>query len=242
MTLPTTALLHGYLGFARRGPIVYFRGVERALRQRGIVALVPEVPAAGTVAERAEALARQLFRSDAPAFALVAHSMGGLDARYLIARLDPDRRIRSLLTVGTPHRGTPLADWMLESRGLFAAVIRRIGMPGLLELTPRARAAEPIPDRADVAYSSYAACRAPGEFPWCLAPFARIIAQDNDSQVPVESARWGEFRGILRTDHLELIGWNLGWSSPRTARPFDHLGFWTRAVNEAIAAAQSRAG
>jgi len=76
-----------------------------------------------------------------PPFALVAHSMGGLDARHLIARLDPDRRVKSLVTVGTPHLGTPLASWLLDSRRLVPAVIRRIGNPGLRELTPEVRAA-----------------------------------------------------------------------------------------------------
>ena len=107
MASPTLALLHGFLGFSRRGPIEYFRGVKEALRKMHIVPLIPEVPSAGTIAERAEVLAHKLFRNNAPAFALVAHSMGGLDARYLITHLDPDRRVKSLLTVSTPHRGSP---------------------------------------------------------------------------------------------------------------------------------------
>lgn len=38
--------------------------MEHALRQARIAPLVPEVPPAGKVAERAEALASQLFRMD----------------------------------------------------------------------------------------------------------------------------------------------------------------------------------
>src|SRR6185437_7130 len=132
-------LLYGFLGFSRCGLIEYFRGVEHALRQARIAPLVPEVPPAGTVAERAEALASQLFRIDASSFSLVAHSMGGLDARHLITHLDPDRRVKSLLTIATPHRGMPVADWLLESCGLIPAWIRYMGRPGLDELTPEAR-------------------------------------------------------------------------------------------------------
>ena len=40
---------------------------------------------------------------------IVAHSMGGLTAAYLLKKLDRGRRVRSLVTLGTPHRGTPLA-------------------------------------------------------------------------------------------------------------------------------------
>lgn len=237
---PTLALLHGFLGFSRRGPIECFRGVEHALRRVHITPLIPEVPPAGTIVERAEALAQQLFRNDAPAFALLAHSMGGLDARHLITHLDPDRRVKSLLTVATPHHGTPLAIWILESGGLIPAWIRHIGHPGLGELTPQARSAAPIPDRSDVAYSSYAGHRPLYEQPFWLRYFGRAIPEANDGLVPVESAKWGEFRGVLRTDHIELLGWSLDLPNRRTGRPFDHLDFWTRTAIEAIATAAGK--
>ena len=38
---PVPVLLHGFLGFVRLGPAVYFRGVEQALRADGIVPLIP---------------------------------------------------------------------------------------------------------------------------------------------------------------------------------------------------------
>src|SRR5262249_5187529 len=34
-----------------------------------------------------------------------AHSMGGLDARYMISRLGMAKRVLSLTTIATPHRG-----------------------------------------------------------------------------------------------------------------------------------------
>lgn len=240
MALPTLALLHGFLGFSHRGPIAYFRGVEHALHRMHIIPLIPEMPSAGTIAERAEALSRQLFRSNAPAFALIGHSMGGLDARYLITHLDPDRRVKSLLTVATPHRGSPLASWFLQSRGLIPARIRHIGNPGLGELTPDARTAMPIPDREDVDYSSYASCRPLHELPFWFRPYGRVFREDNDGMVPVNSAQWGKFRGVMRADHLELIGWSLDLPNTQSGRPFDHLHFWTRAATEAITSAESK--
>lgn len=238
MVHPTVALLHGFLGFSRRGPIEQFRGVEKALTRAQIRPLIPEVPSAGTIAERAEALALKLFHGTTPAFALVAHSMGGLDARYLIAHLDPDRRVRSLLTVSTPHRGSPLAQWFLEAgRGPIPAWIRHIGNPALGELTPEARLSMPIPDRADVAYSSYASCRPANELPFWLRPYGRLIPGDNDGMVPVSSAQWGKFRGTLRADHIELLGWSLALPNAQTARPFNHRQFWVAAAVEAAAAA-----
>jgi triacylglycerol lipase len=240
MATPTVVLLHGFLGFSRWGPIEQFRGVEKALGRKDIRPLIPEVPGAGTIAERAEILANKLFRGRAPVFALVAHSMGGLDARYLISHLDPDRRVKSLLTVSTPHRGSPLAQWFLEAKGPVPAWIRHIGHPALGELTPAACEAIQIPDRPDVAYSSYASHRPLEELPFWLRPYGRVMREDNDGMVPVASAGWGKFRGTLRADHIELLGWSLALPDRQSARPFNHRQFWIEAANQAIAAAEDK--
>jgi triacylglycerol esterase/lipase EstA (alpha/beta hydrolase family) len=58
---------------------------------------------------------------------VVAHSLGGLIARARVALTDPARAYRrpdnfqrgdfhKLITVGTPHRGTPLADFLVAHR------------------------------------------------------------------------------------------------------------------------------
>src|SRR5262245_30001914 len=40
---------------------------------------------------------------------IVGHSEGGLLARYYVQKLNGARRVRHLVTLGTPHRGTPWA-------------------------------------------------------------------------------------------------------------------------------------
>jgi pimeloyl-ACP methyl ester carboxylesterase len=45
---------------------------------------------------------------------LIGHSLGGLDARYLAANLDPDGQVRTITTLSTPHWGTPVADIALD--------------------------------------------------------------------------------------------------------------------------------
>lgn len=42
-------------------------------------------------------------------FHIVGHSQGGLVARLYIQQLGGDRRVKSLVTLGTPHHGTPTA-------------------------------------------------------------------------------------------------------------------------------------
>jgi triacylglycerol lipase len=52
---------------------------------------------------------------------VIGHSKGGLIAAWWVKRLDGPRRVRTLVTLGTPHRGTPLAwagmlfAWLLPS-------------------------------------------------------------------------------------------------------------------------------
>lgn len=240
MVAPTLVLVHGFLGFSHWGPIEYFRGVRKMLLRAGIHPLIPQVPSAGSIAMRAEVLARKLFLTDAPAFALVGHSMGGLDARYLITHLDPDRRVKSLLTIATPHLGTPLATWFLEASRPIPALVRYIGRPGLSELTPDARAVMPIPNREDVDYCSYAGCRTLDELPFWLRHCGGLIPEDNDGMVPVSSAKWGQFRGTVHADHLELVGWSIRLPDARSDRPLNHLAFWSEVATVALAGAQDK--
>jgi triacylglycerol lipase len=48
---------------------------------------------------------------------VIAHSMGGLDARFLLSPANPSNmsdRIVSLTTISTPHQGSPIADVVME--------------------------------------------------------------------------------------------------------------------------------
>jgi hypothetical protein len=67
---------------------------------------------------------------------VVGHSLGGLIARYLVQRQGGDRRVESLVTLGTPHSGSVLAHVVPTP------LIRQLrpGSPVLEELS------EPAPD------------------------------------------------------------------------------------------------
>jgi pimeloyl-ACP methyl ester carboxylesterase len=61
---------------------------------------------------------------------LIGHGKGGLIARYYAKRLGGDRRVRNLITLGTPHNGTPRAyldptSWQMTPMSRF---IRRLKM------------------------------------------------------------------------------------------------------------------
>jgi triacylglycerol lipase len=241
----TVVFVHGFLGFGRV-PVLkvpYFRGVDALMAGVGAPFLIPGLPRAASVRERAEALARVLAGSAAPAFVLVGHSMGGLDSRFVAARLDPGRRVKAVVTLGTPHRGSPLADWALAGKDPLAWLASRCWRSALSDLTPAAaiRFNADFPDRPDVRYLSFAGARPAAEIPAWARRFHRLIADregDNDAQVSVQSARWGDFRGAVRADHWELIGWNLTLADRAQARPFGHLELLAAAVRDGLAAAE----
>ncbi|ORZ31654.1 Alpha/Beta hydrolase protein [Catenaria anguillulae PL171] len=115
-------LCHGLFGFdymdvraipAVKWRIHYWRGIAEALQEIGCKVYVARVPSAGNVHSRALALYRFLEENEIRHANLIAHSMGGLDARYLLSRLGPppSTRIHTLTTISTPHRGSPMMDW-----------------------------------------------------------------------------------------------------------------------------------
>jgi len=235
--------LHGILGadvIRKAWPgFRYFRGIRETLKAPGASIHFPVVPSASSIANRADVLQVYIDQIKSDCIHLIAHSMGGLDARYLINNCDPARRIHSLTTVGTPHHGSELVHWVETSRGLVQSFARHFLYPGILELTPQAcdRFNRDTPDRSGVSYSSWAGYRPVEEMPLLYRKQTRVIqrqAGENDSQVSVTSATWGVFRGAVRADHMELAGWSLGLPKKGIKRPFDHAAFYQSLVNEIL--------
>jgi triacylglycerol lipase len=107
--------LESYLGRGLARPIVRVRLGGRMAAQLGCIRASAE-----RVIDAIEELARVPGFSHAD---VVGHSMGGLVATYALKRLDAKRRIRRVVTLGSPHRGTPLA---LAGALVFGAFSRGI--------------------------------------------------------------------------------------------------------------------
>lgn len=107
-------LHHGFAGFRDLGPLNYFYNVAADLRSRGETVYESVVSPFDDSSVRAPQLAayvdQALRETRRGRVILVAHSQGGLDARYLISRLGYADRVALLVTVSTPHRGTRVAD------------------------------------------------------------------------------------------------------------------------------------
>ncbi|MEE8083907.1 MAG: alpha/beta fold hydrolase [Alphaproteobacteria bacterium] len=243
-TPPTFVFVHGFLGFVRipmLPNVTYFRRLEPALRRWQVPCMFPAVPNAGTVEARAKALAQALKSLGNRPVVLVGASMGGLDARYLTNRLQEGERVRAVVSVGTPHRGSPVADWALAGELPVPRFLLRRWCPAIEDLRPETceQRNDETADRPDVTYLSCAGMRPPSHLPWPLADYARRMQPthgDNDGLVPVTSARWGRFLGVHQADHVELIGWRLPRWAWTKSRPFDHLRLYRNLISQALAA------
>jgi triacylglycerol lipase len=106
-------LAHGFTG----GVDSFDPEIVSALEADGFAVLRDAVPPVDSVENRAAALAIQIdaFIADhqLDRVHVIAHSMGGLDTRFLISSLGYADKITSLTTLETPHRGSPLADLAL---------------------------------------------------------------------------------------------------------------------------------
>ena len=86
---------------------------------------------------------------------VLAHSMGGLVARYWAGALGGWQRCRALIMLGTPHRGAPKAmDWLVNGAGAgrlrLPAVTKVIrAWPSVYELLPQYEAVLAIPADGD---------------------------------------------------------------------------------------------
>lgn len=73
------------------------------------------------LAERvADKLERLCMRTGLRSFHIVGHSKGGLIAREYVQHLGGARRVKSVITLGTPHHGTPTAAIGVALMGMGA--------------------------------------------------------------------------------------------------------------------------
>lgn len=213
-------LHHGLFGFGdfKLGPLrmSYFRGIDDAIAARGHPVITPRVHPTGGVAMRAEQLKQALLEQmNGQKVVIVAHSLGGLDARYMISRLGMADRVAALVTISTPHRGTAFADWFhkhlgtrLGGIGLMKGLRLEIGALHDLMTEQSVRFNAETPDAPGVKYYSISAARPWHKVPpWAVASWRIVNAAEgpNDALVSVRSAAWGEHLETWPADHWHTI-------------------------------------
>jgi triacylglycerol lipase len=213
----------------------YFKGIASYLRKNGVEVYHTNVSFAADVETRAKDLTREIQKIlDTTGHAkvhIIGHSMGGLDARHMIVHEGMADKVATLTTIGTPHLGSPVADWVLENGldKLVEALREVINLEGARSLTPGAcrefnafaRSAEAC---NAVIYQTYASSQKRES---TFLPFQRtwqIVYEkegDNDGLVSVPSQKWAERlvgkEGTIKfikqhhfplpADHINQMGW-----------------------------------
>jgi len=211
------------------GPLdlgTYFRGIPEFLSSNGTVVKVAQLPTDASIAERAAVLKNFLeTEMKGQMVNIIAHSIGGLDARYMVSVLK-SFQVSTITTIGTPHYGTPLADWanrqMNSSFGLWYWFFRLVGYDFkgrrfLPEITTAKMKVfnEKVPDSLDVRYFSVRTRARFNEGGLSMALFltARwmegqghyLTANGHDGMVPYDSQVWGKELPTASIDHLAQI-------------------------------------
>ncbi|MEX0693637.1 MAG: alpha/beta fold hydrolase [Rhodospirillales bacterium] len=235
--------LHGFLGRAETRiaghTFEYFRGLNAVVAEAGVDAYAPQMPLKTGIEDRALNVRPLLSTLTTPHIVLVGVSMGGLVARALASRHDPACRVRSVVTIATPHRGSPLADRMLAGDSWLPGFLVDQFRPALHDLTlAEAKTFNArTPDRPDVSYHSWAFARDDAEMPPLFKKRQqRIFALEgpNDGLVSVHSATWGKFMGTERADHLECIGWSPAFANKDIGRPYNQMALWRRVIETGL--------
>ncbi len=215
----------------------YFKKIRSTLLRAGFSAFHTHVSWGAPLAKRADELAHEvdsiLSLTGAPKVHIIAHSMGGLDARQMICALGYAPKVCSLTTIATPHHGSPLADYVTEERSWRDQTLRRLqkyfelthkDLRGFRDMTleacdSRNNRFAPLEAECGVHYRTWAGvCEfwpmfAPLKVGYLLLRF-QFGEPRNDGLVPLASAKWRDefFQGLVPWDHFNEVGW---WTPDR---------------------------
>lgn len=230
-------LCHGYGAYASIIKPTQLHDVCMLLRSHGVLAIAPNGAPFASIQTRAENWV-DLFHEvrnqlHADKMNIVAHSMGGLDMRYAITKLDLAPYVESLTTVATPHHGTALADLGMKTPELIKDRLKDflnwvgnnmysrvesdiMGAISQLTIDYVTNTFNPaVPDVEGINYYSYSAAfesQAILDVTPALLVQTRFLSKQegpNDGIVSAKSAVWGQHIAQLSLNHLEQIKLNI---------------------------------
>lgn len=248
-------LAHGLLGLGAKTAskllnTPYFNQIDTYLRlKHGLRVLATDVEGVAHSSIRGTQLLEQIRkwpeRKAGERVTVIAHSQGGLDARWAISQLGGEDVIHKLITLSTPHRGSALCEQLAlpmlqNSPDRLRSIMESVCVPvdAAVFLSPEAMRDFNLacPDSPNVTYQSLGGARQRHIEYWApfiaLAPLLNRYERGlNDGLVTVASSRWGEYLGTLNHDHVDMINFPLkAIHRPRMEPLWDYLT--ELAVNE----------
>ena len=213
-------MIHG-TGFRDRKFLNYWGRIPAALQKQGATLYYGHQDSWGSVEYNAgvlkDNLNRILTETKCEKVNIIAHSKGGVEARYMISSLDMADRVASLTTIATIHHGSKTIDllcklpiWLFKIAAFFTNLFFRMLGDKKPDFYTASRQFSTVhmktfneqnPDAPRIHYQSYAAVmKNPFSDIFLFWPnlIVSLIEGENDGLVTPKSASWANFKGVLR--------------------------------------------
>lgn len=249
-------MVHG-IGFRDLRHYNYWGRIPELLEQHGAKIYYGHQNAWGTIennaADIAKVIDKALAENECDKVNIIAHSKGGLDCRYLISSLGYGDKVASLTTINTPHRGSEMITLLNKMPDyMYRYISKQLNKPFLIagdnepdcyssskQLDPKyCEEFNKVNLNVEgVYYQSYTSVMKNMFSDSLLSiPYLgmRLMkARESDGLVEINSAKWGEFKGVLRStskrgiSHGDMID-----LKREDIRGFDVLKFFYEVVCE----------
>ena len=212
-------LIHG-TGTRDDGRLSCWGRIPTALESEGATVFFSNQDAWGTIEENAESVKERalavLSESGSEKLNIIALSKGGLEARYMIHKFDMGDKVASLTTISTPHRGSKTIDFLYRK---FSPIMRFVAIfancisrwkgdrnPDFYSICKQFSTAycekfnRDVLDSDKVYYQSFASSMKKSYSDMLLFvphAFVKFFDGECDGIVSVDSAKWGEFKGVI---------------------------------------------
>ena len=209
-----------------------FGRIDKILQGEGFTVYKSKTDSFGCIEDNGETLKKEITKiveeTGCEKVNIIAHSKGGLDSIYMIEKLGMEKYVASLTTLCTPHKGSPIASWILRlPRWLLRIVAFFVNFfyrilgdkhPDALRVCEQLKRSGSIEKKtlnvkADIYVQSYSASmkKTRDDFimgvPLLVSHYSERVV-DSDGLVPEDSTKFGEYKGEAIQDsisHAEII-------------------------------------
>ena len=208
-----------------------FGQIGQELEKEGYKVYIADTDGFGSIETNGEQLKRYiegvLEKSGAEKVNIIAHSKGGLDARYMITELGMEDKVASLTTLCTPHRGSIIASkiWALPSPikrfiafniNSFYRIVCHDEHPDSMKACDQLRAIDESEETLRFSHKvycqSYSTNISKMKDCYIMALPMKIQhkyeIQNNDGMVSEDSAKFGVYKGScldIPVSHVQII-------------------------------------
>lgn len=218
-------LVHG-TGFRDRAFCNYWGGIPSLLEKHGASIFYSKHDAWANIEDAASQIADTLKtvlkEAECEKVNIIAHSKGGIDVRYAISKLGLEDKIASVTMISSPNHGSKTLDklfsifgeWLFKFLAVFVNLWFKIlgdKKPDFFRVTKQFCSSymesfnKEITDSPSILYQSFAGkMKNPFSdiFMWFMNFVMKFCDGENDGLVSVESAKWGNFRGVIEGQKL----------------------------------------